>query len=226
MPLEPGDEMTAAEFRRRNAVTSEDLRAELVEGFVYMSAAVRTAHGGPHSLMIGCLEIYCGETPGLDCLADATDRLDDENEPRPDVAAFIEPGYGGRCRIDRQGYLTGGPQFICEIAASTEFLDRGMKRRVYQRHGVEEYLVWRTRREFIETYRLIDGDLVLVDADADGIYRSRIFPGLWLDLAAAVGKDRRRLHRTLREGIETDEHAAFVSRLAEAKHRHESSDAG
>jgi hypothetical protein len=54
---------------------------------------------------------------------------------------------------------------------------------------------------------------VAVPADADGLFRSRIFPGLWLDPQALLAHDRRRLRATLDLGLATTEHAAFVARL-------------
>ena len=48
---------------------------------------------------------------------------------------------------------------------------------------------------------------------ADGILRSETFPGLWLDPAALVNKDRQRLLEVLRQGLASPEHAAFVAKL-------------
>jgi hypothetical protein len=48
-------------------------------------------------------------------------------------------------------------------------------------------------------------------ADADGIYRSRVLPGLWLDAAAIFRGDVKRLQEVLNQGLQTPEHAAFVA---------------
>ena len=53
----------------------------------------------------------------------------------------------------------------------------------------------------------------------DGIHRSEIFPGLWLDAEALFAEDRRRLIRILNRGLRSPEHAAFVAKLAEAARR-------
>jgi hypothetical protein len=50
----------------------------------------------------------------------------------------------------------------------------------------------------------------------DGIFRSRVFPGLWLDAEALLGNDRRRVLEVLAQGLATPEHAAFVARLEKA----------
>ena len=44
----------------------------------------------------------------------------------------------------------------------------------------------------------------------DGLYRSTVFPGLWLDPQALLTGDRRRLRAVLDLGCATPEHAAFV----------------
>jgi hypothetical protein len=51
----------------------------------------------------------------------------------------------------------------------------------------------------------------------DGIYRSNVFPGLWLDGDALFAEDRRRLIEVLDQVLATAEHAAFVARLAKAR---------
>jgi hypothetical protein len=52
---------------------------------------------------------------------------------------------------------------------------------------------------------------------ADGILRSEVFPGLWLDPAAFLKRDGKRLLAVLRQGLAAPEHAAFVAKLASKK---------
>jgi hypothetical protein len=49
---------------------------------------------------------------------------------------------------------------------------------------------------------------------SEGIYRSKVFPGLWLDPVAIFKQDRARRDATLEKGVATPEHAASVARLA------------
>jgi hypothetical protein len=53
--------------------------------------------------------------------------------------------------------------------------------------------------------------------DADGVYRIRQFPGLWVQGEALVAQDYARLMAVLEQGLATPEHAAFVARLAAAR---------
>ncbi|MCA9185507.1 MAG: hypothetical protein R3E01_20195 [Pirellulaceae bacterium] len=51
--------------------------------------------------------------------------------------------------------------------------------------------------------------------DVEGRYCSVVFPGLWLDGPALLALDGKKLIATLQLGIETREHAQFVSQLAD-----------
>src|ERR1051326_1979393 len=83
--LEAGDQLSRDEFERRYALLPEVKKAELIEGTVYMPSPVRARKNAQPPMMLGSwLQIYATETPGTECLADATVRLDLENEPQPD----------------------------------------------------------------------------------------------------------------------------------------------
>ena len=58
-----------------------------------------------------------------------------------------------------------------------------------------------------------------VPPDEDGLHRSRVFPGLWLDPQAILSVDTRRLREVIDLGTQTPEHAAFVARLAAAREK-------
>ena len=48
---------------------------------------------------------------------------------------------------------------------------------------------------------------------AEGILRSEVFPGLWLDPAALGRLDSKRIREVLQQGLALPEHAAFVAHL-------------
>ena len=52
--------------------------------------------------------------------------------------------------------------------------------------------------------------------DRDGLYRSKAFPGLWLDPAALSRRDLAAVLAALERGLASPEHAEFVARLAAA----------
>lgn len=58
-----------------------------------------------------------------------------------------------------------------------------------------------------------------LEADADGVIRVRSFPGLWLNFRALFQGDSTELRTTLDSGLATPEHAAFVTKLSEARRK-------
>jgi len=53
----------------------------------------------------------------------------------------------------------------------------------------------------------------------DGIFRSRVFPGLWLDPEALLQRDRKKLLAVLYQGLATEENRAFIAKLAARQRR-------
>jgi len=51
----------------------------------------------------------------------------------------------------------------------------------------------------------------------EGILRSRVFPGLWLDVSAFWANDGAKMLATLNAGLSSEDHQKFVERLAAAK---------
>jgi len=76
-----------------------------------------------------------------------------------------------------------------------------------------EYVVVVLRQRVVRWFVLQDGTYREVAADAHGLFKSTIFPGLWLDAPALPRRDVRQVMDTLQHGIETPEHAAFVQQL-------------
>ncbi len=214
-PLENGDRLTRFEFERRYAAMPEQMRAELVEGVVVMASPVRhNMHGVPHADLISWAALYRAGTPGVLGGADATVRLDLDNEPQPDVYLLIDPARGGSAKIDEDDYINGAPEFVAEVAASTVSHDLGPKLNAYRRNGVGEYLVWRVQDAAIDWFVLREGRFDRLLPDADGVTRSVVFPGLWLDTVALLAGDLARVHAVLRDGLATPAHSAFVAKLA------------
>ncbi len=187
--LEAGDHLTRAEFERRYKAMPGLKKAELLEGVVYMPSPVKPLHGGPHILLAGWITYYLAQTPGLDAADNTTVRLDDVNEPQPDLLLALQPVAGGQLYIDEDGYYAGTPEFVAEVAASSVSYDVHAKLHIYQRNGVREYLIWRTRDGEIDWFRLEKGEYVPIAVDGGGITKSSVFPGLWLDRAALLKRD-------------------------------------
>ena len=219
-PLEQGDRLTRAEFERRYEAMRDLKKAELIEGRVYMPSPVKPPHGRPHARMTAWLGVYEAATLGVASSTNTTIRFDEDNEPQPDVLLAIEPSYGGQSHVDEDGYLSGSPELLIEIASSSVSYDLQDKLHVYRRQGVREYVVWRVRDAEIDWFQLIEGGYQPLPRDTAGIVKSVVFPGLWLDRAAMLKGDLARVFAVLHDGTASREHASFVAALQE---RHERS---
>jgi hypothetical protein len=216
-PLKEGDRLSRDEFERRYEAMPESTWAQLIEGVVYMSSPVRQEqHGGPHFDLITWMGIYRAYTPGVRGGVSASIRLDMDNEPQPDGVLFVESHRGGSAFIDRQGYVAGSPELAAEISASTLPLDLGAKFKVYRRNEVREYLIWRVEESGFDWYALRDGNYESLPPGVEGLLKSEVFPGLWLDPKALLTADMARVHEVLQQGLRSPEHAQFVARLQAA----------
>src|SRR4051812_24621664 len=99
-PLAQGDHLTRAEFERRYEATPDGIKAELIEGIVYMSPPVSlNEHAEPHMDMMGLLSFYRAHTKGIRGGDNGTLRLDLDNMPQPDGFLMISPDRGGQAKI-------------------------------------------------------------------------------------------------------------------------------
>ena len=210
--LQNGDCLTRPEFERRYEAMPQLKKAELIEGVVYMPSPVRyEGHGRQHSALNGWLLVYSASTPGVAVADNTTVRLDLDNEPQPDVMLRIV--HGGQSRVDAEGFIEGAPELVAEVASSSVAYDLHQKLDVYRRHGVREYIVWRTQDNAIDWFILREGHYEQLPLDAHGLYKSETFPGLWLDPTALLADDLATVLNVLGTGASSQEHAQFVGRL-------------
>jgi Uma2 family endonuclease len=213
-PLENGDRLTRAEFERRYDAMPHLKKAELIEGVVYVPSPVRhRQHGSPHAHLISLLGQYAANTPGVEVGDNSSVRLDLDNEPQPDALLFIDPARGGQVRISDDGIIEGAPELVAEVASSSVSYDLHAKLHVYRRNGVQEYIVWRVLEREIDWFVLRAGQYERMHVDAQGLLRSEVFPGLWLDQAALVQGDLATVLAIVQQGLASPKHGAFVTRL-------------
>jgi len=213
-PLAPGDRMTRDQFERRWEAMPEVQHAELIEGVVYMAAAVRyEQHGEPHAQLLGWLYSYAAHTLGVEVADNTSVRLDLDNEPQPDAMLRIPARLGGQSNVTEDGYLEGAPELVAEVSASSSSFDMHDKLHVYRKHGVREYIVWRVLDRAIDWFVLREGRFDPIEPRQDGTYHSEIFPGLRLDTEAILAGNGKQVLDTLQQGLTTTEHATFVEKL-------------
>jgi Uma2 family endonuclease len=215
-PLLEGDSLTSVEFIRRWEEIPDLKYAELIDGIVYMPSPVSVGHQKFDSFLGGWLDGYATATPGCEPLSNGTWLMAENQVPQPDLAMRLLPEYGGQSRVEGL-YPAGAPELIIEVSVSSRSRDFGVKKRLYERAEVREYLVVLPRNEELAGFSLTSSGFEPSAADSDGIFRSRYFPGLWLDVKALWDLDRLRRNLVLQQGLATPEHAEFVARLAAQK---------
>jgi Uma2 family endonuclease len=212
--LREGDRLTAAEFLRRWEAMPELKRAELIDGIVFMPSPVSQPHADHHLAICLWLGLYMDSTPGCAAGSDATWLMGANDVPQPDVALRILPEYGGQSH-NKGDYSAGAPELIVEISGSSSSRDLGIKLELYRRAGVREYLTVLLKPRQAIWRQLVRGRYREIAADEDGLLRSRVFPGLWLN-PAALWDSKLSLRTAVEQGLRSPEHAAFVKRLAAA----------
>src|SRR5439155_7994109 len=114
-------------------------------------------------------------------------------------------------------YAAGAPELIAETSQSSASIDLMDKKKLYRQAGVREYLVLVIPQQELHWYRLTGSSYKRATVPADGILRSQVFPGLWLDIKALITGDMARVLAVLQEGLNSSEHADFVQRLVERR---------
>lgn len=212
-PLRAGDQLTREDFLRRWEADPRIKRAELIEGTVYMPSPVSAEHGGADGHLGAWLGVYHAYTPGTASERNTTSCIIGDT-PQPDLNLRLLPDCGGGSWVGEDGYLHGVPELLAEVCVTTASYDLNQKYRLYQSAGVPEYLAVVTFEQEIRWHVLIGGRYELLPPDADGLWRSRVFPGLWLDGQALLSGNVRQVLDRLQEGLRSPEHERFVAELA------------
>ncbi len=213
--LENGDCLDAEEFLRRWDAMPELKQAELINGVVFMNAAQRyTVHGNPAGRMNAWLVFYLTNTSGVEYGIETTVALlDGPSLVQPDACLFLPTAAGGRCQINEDGLLNGPPELVVEIAASSASRDLNQKKVLYEEAGVQEYLVWDVFGESLIWFLNQSGTFQPQTPDTDGILKSHVFPGLWLNPAALLAGKLKEVRATVEAGTAQPEHTQFVKGL-------------
>src|SRR5512135_1864030 len=212
-PLVAGERLDQPNFHERYEAMPPGTWAELVDGVVYLPSPLFDDHGGTDADVAYWLGSYRRFTPGLRASSNATTILGHKSETQPDLQLRIPQERGGQTRVV-DGYVTGAPELVVEIAKSSRKFDLGKKKGDYERAGVREYIVVELDPDRVHWFIHREGRFEDLPPGPDGIFRSQVFPGLWLDPEALFSDDLDRLVETLERGLATPEHAAFAAGLA------------
>ena len=213
--LVTGERLTVEEFLRRWEELPDLKNAELIDGVVYVSSPVSLNHGSLDILIHWWLAHYAHATPGCKGGSNST-WLMSGSAPQPDAYLRILPSHGGQS--GNEGPLgAGAPELAVEICVTSTEVDFGPKLALYQLAGVWEYITVEQFGQRMIWRVLENGAYVAQTLPADGIVRSRVFPGLWLDLAAFWADDGAKMLAVLNEGLASQDHRDFVAQLAAPK---------
>ena len=212
-PLENGDRLDQKIFHERYQAMPPEVRAELIGGIVHMASPQKKRHARAQATLVWWLGEYETATAGTEVLVNSTAILGPKSEPEPDACLLIVPECGGQTWEDREGYLHGAAELNAEVSWATESIDLHGKKRDYEKAGVREYIVAALRQELVFWFVRRRGKFRPLSPDTEGVIRSEVFPGLWLDADAFLRRDRKRLFSVLRQGLASPEHAAFVAKL-------------
>jgi Uma2 family endonuclease len=216
-PLAAGDKLTRAEFLRRWEAMPKVKKAELIGGIVYLPSPLSREHAVVDCRIAVWLGTYAASTPGCEPGSNATWLMQDD-APQPDNDLRILPEFGGRSTLE-QRYAAGAPELAAEVCLSSAAYDLHQKRRLYQAAGVREYVAVLLHEQEVRWHRLVRRAYRVLPVPADGVVRSVVFPGLWLNVPALLEGDMAAVLDTLRRGLDSPEHAAFVARLARRRQR-------
>ncbi len=214
-PFRAGDTLTRAEFLRRWEQNSQIKYAELIGGIVYMPSPTTFLHGETQGEVACWLGTYAANTEGVKHGTNSTTFME-QDSPQPDEYLRILPECGGAVRPAGK-YLRGAAELIAEICLSSAAYDLHQKLKLYEKAGVQEYLAVLMYEQQIRWHCLGESGYELLEPTRNLVWKSSVFPGLWLDSKALLAGDSAKLLRTLNRGLRSPEHAAFVKKLARKK---------
>lgn len=207
--LHNGDRMKRSEFHLAYSQMPHSYRAELIGGIVFEPSPVSYSHGTNDSILNFLLVTYAVQTPGVQVSQNATVMLGDEDEVQPDI--ILRRVSGGRSRISDKDYVEGPPELVAEIAHTSRAIDLHLKRERYALAGVQEYIVVCVRPKQVYWFDLRNSKEL--KADKASIFRSSVFPGLWLHAKGLLKADFELTSKVVHEGLRSTEHEMFLEQL-------------
>lgn len=186
--------------------------AELIDGVVYMPGAISFLHSISNGLASLVLGVFAARSGICENLPQVT-WLMQRSATQPDLALSLKAECGGKMQVAPGELASGLPELVVEICRSSRSYDLGPKLALYERAGVPEYLAVLVEERRFE-WRALDQGRYQFLVPADGVFASRIFPGLWIDEPAFWREDRTRLLAVLDQGLGSPEFAEFKRRLS------------
>ncbi len=183
-PLVEGERLDQPTFHARYEAMPHGTQAELIGGVVVLpSPAWSRLRPGPTRCR-GLAELLWGEHPRRRGPRSRDDNPRFEERTAARCPPSDPPGVW-RPNPDRAWIRPRRSELVVEIAQATRYVDLGPKLADYEQASVLEYVVRALDPDEVLWFRQENGSLVPLPTDADGLYRSTLFPGLWLEPQAA-----------------------------------------
>jgi Uma2 family endonuclease len=146
-------EFTVAEYHRMadNGIIAADERIELLDGRLVRMPPIGQRHWGRHATIVRYLNEVLRDRATI--VGQGSFPLGMRSEPQPDMAVLTPRAYD----VDRRAPTPEEIFAFIELADSSLRTDLGLKRELYARHGIADYLVVDLER-----------DCLLHHADPDG----------------------------------------------------------
>jgi Uma2 family endonuclease len=158
-----------------------DIRAEWVDGKVFLMSPVSTRHQ-LLSVFLTTLLNYFVTTRTLGLILTAPFQMRLAHPPRgrePDLLFIASANLG---RLEKT-HLNGPADLVIEIVSpESTGRDRGEKFSEYEIAGISEYWLIDPEREQADFYQLVEGRYQLVLGGRTGRYTSTVVPGFWLEV--------------------------------------------
>lgn len=212
--LENGDRLSREEFHRRYEAMPENVKAELIKGVVYFRTKTKVSHGEANATIVGLIGLYSINSLGTNFVIHPTLIFDGKNECQPDAVLRIDENCGGKSWINDDDYLEGSPELIVEISSSTASYDLHDKFEIYEKKGVQEYIVWRVLDHQIDWFSLKNGKYERLSTNKQGIIESKSFADLRLNLKAMLKDDLKRVLVDLHKGLQSKKYKEFFAALS------------
>jgi Uma2 family endonuclease len=163
----------------------EDTHAEWVDGEVVLKMPVSVIHQKESSFLYQILSNWVsyhqlGETYHPPLQVKFTLPSGKQVSREPDIIVILSDNPG---RFTEQ-YFEGAPDVVVEILSpSTRSIDRFTKFEEYEAAGVQEYWLIDPDRQYAEFFQRDEAGLYRVAfSGSEGVYRSRVLEGLWLEV--------------------------------------------
>ena len=181
-PVNPGVKLTYDDYVH---FPDDGLRHELIDGEHYVTPTPIRKHQAIATNLVGMIWSHLREHPvGRVFTAPFDVILSDFDVVEPDLLFLNNERLA---EITTSPWVKGAPSLVVEIGSpSTRKRDATIKRRLYERVGVDEYWIVDPELDTIDVHRLTDGHYARtaqLTLEAGDVLQTSLLPGLTLPLS-------------------------------------------